>query len=79
MSYIECMITGKSSTRGNNVAHCNLKKRRNFKANLHRKRLWSEKLGRYIRPLLSTKGLKFIDKHGVDFAIEVIKANGYKV
>lgn len=74
-----CMITGTSSTRGNNVAHCNLTTRRNMKANLRWKRLYSSAEKRFVRLLVSTKGLRLADKKGVDYVLMIARAKGYKV
>ncbi len=75
-----CMLTGKGTVSGNNVAHCNKKTKRTFKANLHWKRVWVESENRFIRLLLSQKALRTIfNKIGVDHALTIIRANGYKV
>ena len=62
----QCLVTAKKSTRGNHVAHCNKKVRRNFRANLRWKRFWLESQKRWVRVLVSTKGMRMIDKHGIE-------------
>lgn len=79
MASTECMITGKGTVRGNNVAHCNLKKRRSFRANVRWKRVWSNTENRFVRLLLSTKGLRTLDKKGVEFVLALVRAKGYQV
>lgn len=61
-----CQITGKRVLFGNNVSNSNRKTRRNFSPNLHWKRFWSSKKKKFIRLFVSTKGLKIINKKGID-------------
>ncbi|MFO1259363.1 MAG: 50S ribosomal protein L28 [Gammaproteobacteria bacterium] len=68
-----CMITAKKSTRGNNVAHCNKKVRRNFRANIRWKRFWLESEKRWVRIRVSSKGMRIIDKYGIDAMMSKLK------
>lgn len=61
-----CPITGKRPMMGNNVSHANNKTRRRFKPNLQRRRLWLEKEKRYISLRITTRGLRIIDKYGIE-------------
>ena len=65
---LRCDITGTCRATGNNVSHSNHKTRRVFKANLHKRRVWNEATGRYETLTLSLKGLKIIDKMGLEAA-----------
>ena len=73
----QCMVTGKSTTRGNNVAHCNKKVRRNFRANIRWKRFWAD--GRFVRLMVSSAGMRVIDKRGIDVVLAELRAKGEKV
>jgi len=64
-----CQITGKGPMSGNNVSHSNRKTRRRFLPNLHKRRIWCEELGQFLRLRISRKGLRTIDKKGVIAAI----------
>lgn len=75
----ECMVTGKGTTRGNHVAHCNKKQRRSFKANVHWKRFWVESNQRFVRLLVSNKGIRMIDKLGIDVVLARVRARGVSV
>jgi len=55
---------------GNNVSHSNRKTRRRFLPNLHKRRIFCEETGKFIRVLVSKKGLNLIDKIGVKAALE---------
>ena len=65
-----CQITKKGVMSGNNVSHAKNRTRRKFEPNLHNHRLWSEVQKKWITLKLSSKGLRIIDKFGLDKAIE---------
>lgn len=69
----QCMVTAKKTTRGNNVAHSNTKVRRSFRANIHWKRFWLEAEKRWVRIRVSTKGMRIIDKHGIEAVLSKLK------
>lgn len=72
----QCMVTGKKTIVGNNVSHSNRKGKRTFEANVHWKRIWVPSENRYVRLRLSGKGLKTIDKRGIDQVLAQLRANG---
>lgn len=74
-----CQVTGKKPMSGNNVSHANNKTRRRFLPNLHKHRVWLASEKRYITLRLSSKGLKTIDKKGIDAVIAEMRARGEKV
>jgi large subunit ribosomal protein L28 len=74
-----CQVTGKRPTTGNNVSHANNKTRRRFLPNLHSQRFWLESERRYVRLRVSRKGLRIIDKIGIEKVLEMIRARGEKV
>lgn len=61
-----CQVTGKRPRVGNKVSHANKKAKRRFNINLHNKRFWLEEQKRFVRLKVSTKGLRIIDKVGVE-------------
>lgn len=74
-----CQVTGKRPVSGNNVSHANNKTRRRFLPNLHSKRFWVESEGRFIKLRVSTKGLRIIDKLGIDQVLTDLRERGEKV
>jgi large subunit ribosomal protein L28 len=60
------------------VSHANNKSKRVFEPNLHEKRLWSPALGRFVKLRVSAKGLRTIDKRGVDTVLAELKQQGVK-
>ena len=74
-----CMISGKGVLTGNNVSHAHNKTRRRFLPNLQYKRFWVESEKRYVRLRISQKGLRIIDKHGIDKILADLRADGQRV
>jgi large subunit ribosomal protein L28 len=69
-----CEVTGKRPMAGNNVSHANNRTRRRFIPNLQEHRFWLESENRYIKLRVSTKGMRTIDKHGIEKVLADIKA-----
>lgn len=74
-----CQVTGKRPITGNNVSHSNVKTRRRFLPNIHNHRFWVESENRWVRLRISTKGLRIIDKKGIDAVLTDLRARGEKV
>ena len=74
-----CELTGKGPMTGNNVSHANNKTRRRFLPNLQHHRFWVESENRFVRLRLSAKGMRIIDKRGIDVVLAELRARGEKV
>ncbi len=74
-----CQVTGKRPMSGNNVSHAKNRTRRRFLPNLHSRRFWLEDENRWVRLRVSGKGLRIIDKKGIETVLEEIRARGEKV
>ncbi|MDF1822323.1 MAG: 50S ribosomal protein L28 [Alcanivoracaceae bacterium] len=74
-----CQVTGKRPVTGNNVSHSNIKTKRRFEPNLHYHRFWVESEKRFIRLRVSSKGMRIIDKVGIDKVLADIRSRGAKV
>jgi large subunit ribosomal protein L28 len=74
-----CQVTGKKPQSGNNVSHANNRTRRRFLPNLQNKRIWVESEKRYVKLRVSCKGLRVIDKLGIDQVLTNMRAKGVKV
>lgn len=64
---------------GNNVSHAKNRTRRRFLPNLHTQRFWVENENRWVRLCVSSKGLRIIDKLGIDQVLTDMRKNGEKV
>ena len=74
-----CQVSGKKTRSGNNVSHANNKTRRKFIPNLHTHRIWVESQNRYVKLRLSKKGLRTIDKLGIEHVLNNIQQYGETV
>lgn len=74
-----CQVTGKRPVTGNNVSHAHNKTRRRFSPNLHTHRFWVESEKRFVKLRVSTKGMRIIDKLGVEQVLADIRGRGIKV
>ena len=74
-----CQVTGKRPQSGNNVSHAHNKTRRRFLPNLQNKRIWVESEKRFVRLRISQKGLRIIDKHGIERVLADLRADGQRV
>lgn len=68
-----CAVTGKKPISGNRVSHANNKTKRRFLPNLHDKRIWVPSEKRFVRMRISAKGLRLIDKIGVEAVMASLK------
>ena len=74
-----CQVTGKGPVTGNNISHANNKTRRRFLPNLQHHRFWVETENRFVRLRVSAKGMRIIDKRGIDAVLVDIRRAGAKV
>ena len=74
-----CQVTGKMPQSGNNVSHANNRVKRKFFPNLHTHRFWVETENRFVSLKLSTKGMRIIDKKGIDEVLKDIRSRGEEV
>lgn len=74
-----CMVTGKGPLVGNNVSHAQNKTKRRFLPNIQSHRFWVESEKRFVKLRVSTKGMRIIDKNGIDKVLADIRGRGYKI
>jgi len=74
-----CQVTKKAVLSGNNVSHSNRKTRRRFLPNLQAHRFWIPSEKRFIRLVVSHKGMRTIDKLGIETVIAKLRSQGDKV
>ncbi len=73
-----CQVTGRSPGFGHTVSHSHVRTKRRFDPNIQKKRYWVPSLGRTITLRVSAKGIKTIDKRGIDAVIAQLRARGEK-
>ena len=74
-----CQVTGKRPMTGNNVSHAKNRTRRRFEPNLHTHRFWVEAEKRFVKLRVSTKGMRIIDKNGIEQVLSGLRARGKKI
>ena len=62
---------------GNNVAHSKLRTKRHFDLNLKTKRFWSEEQQRFVTLRVTCKGMRNIEKNGLDAVLREAQQKGY--
>ncbi|ARC53162.1 50S ribosomal protein L28 [Candidatus Riesia pediculischaeffi] len=65
-----CKVTKKKPMRGNHRSHAMNATKRRFLPNLHHHRFWIEKEKRFIRLRVSTKGIRIIEKKGIEHILK---------
>ena len=68
-----CDVTGKKPMTGNNVSHANNKTKRRFLPNLHTHKFWVPSENRHVKLRVSRKGMRIIDKLGIETVLKKIK------
>ncbi|ABI73652.1 50S ribosomal protein L28 [Shewanella sp. SR43-4] len=74
-----CQVTGKKPMVGNNRSHAKNSTRRRFLPNLQNHRFWLEEEKRFVQLRVSTKGIRIIDKKGIEVIVKELRARGEKV
>lgn len=70
-----CEVTGKLPMAGNSVSHAHNKNRKRFLPNIHLHRFWHPKRERFIKLKVSAKGMRIIDKYGIEAVVESLENN----
>lgn len=74
-----CQVTGKRPVVGNNRSHAKNATKRRFLPNLQTHRFWVESESRFVKLRLTTKGMRIIDKKGIDSVLADIRSRGEKI
>jgi len=72
-----CEITGRKRMVGNNVAHSKLRTKRTFDLNLKTKKFWSEAEQRFVTLRVTCKGMRIIEKNGLDATLKAAQKKGF--
>ncbi len=74
-----CQVTGARPGFGNNVPHSHRRTRRRFDVNVQRKRYWVPSLGRQITLTVSARGIKTIDRRGIEVVVAELLRGGVRL
>lgn len=72
-----CQITGKQAMAGNNVSHSKRRTKRKFNVNLFTKKFYWVEEDLWILLTVSARGLRTINKMGLDAALKEAEKKGY--
>lgn len=74
-----CQVTGRQPSFGKSVSHSHVRTSRRWDPNIQHKRYWVPSLGRFVRFTLSTKGIKVVDRDGIETVVARLRAQGQKL
>ena len=74
-----CQVTGRKPGYGKSVSHSHRRTSRRWNPNVQRRKFYLPSEGRTITLTVSTKGLKVIDRDGIEAVVAKIRARGGKV
>lgn len=74
-----CQVTGRKPSFGNTISHSHRKTRRRWDPNIQQQRFWVPSESRWVKLTVSTKGIKTINKKGIETVLAEMRARGVKV
>jgi len=74
-----CQVTGRKPGFGKQVSHSHRRTSRRWDPNVQRRRYWVPSEGRWVTLRVSAKGIKTIDKRGIDAVVAQLRAKGVKL
>ncbi|MEX3506348.1 50S ribosomal protein L28 [Corynebacterium sp. 32222D000AT] len=74
-----CQVTGRKPQFGKQVSHSHRRTSRRWNPNVQRRRYYLPSEGRTITLNVSTKGMKIIDRDGIESVVAKIRARGEKI
>ncbi|OKH66104.1 50S ribosomal protein L28 [Mycobacterium sp. SWH-M1] len=74
-----CQVTGRAPSFGNAVSHSHRRTRRRWDPNIQRKTYYLPSEGRRITLRVSAKGIKTIDRDGIESVVARLRREGQKI
>lgn len=74
----KCQVTGAEPGFGRQISHSHRRTPRRFDVNVQRRRYWVPSLGRHVRLRISARGIKTIDKRGIEAVVAEMRTRGEK-
>lgn len=79
MSSRHCQVTGRKPGFGKQVSHSNRRTSRRWLPNTQRRRYWLPSENRFVVLTVSTKGIKTVDRRGVESVVAELRRQGVEV
>lgn len=74
-----CQVTGKKPWFGKQLSHSHRRSSRRWDPNIQKKRYFLPSENRWITLTVSAKGIKTIDKRGIESIVAELRRNGEKI
>ena len=74
-----CQVTGRAPGFGKSVSHSHVRTSRRWNPNIQRKAYYLPSEGRRITLTVSAKGIKTIDRDGIEAVVARIRARGVRI
>ena len=71
-----CQVTGRKPSFGKSVSHSHRRTNRRWNPNIQRRRYYLPSEDRYVTLSVSTKGIKTIDRDGIEAVVARLRAQG---
>lgn len=74
-----CQVTGRKPSFGKSVSHSHRRTNRRWNPNIQRRRYYLPSEDRYVTLSVSTKGIKTIDRDGIEAVVASLRAQGERI
>ena len=74
-----CQVTGRTVGFGNTVSHSHRRSRRRWSPNIQTKTYFLPSEGRRVKLRVSTKGIKVIDRDGIEAVVARLRRQGQHI
>lgn len=74
-----CQVTGAKPGFGHSISHSHRRTKRRFDVNVQKKRYWVPSLGRTVTLTVSPRGMRTIDKRGIEAVVQQVRARGERI
>jgi large subunit ribosomal protein L28 len=74
-----CQVTGRTPGFGNTISHSHRRSRRRWNPNIQTKRYYLPSEGRRITLKVSAKGIKVIDRDGIEAVVARLRRQNVKI
>ncbi len=79
MSSRHCQVTGRKPGFGKQVSHSNRRTSRRWLPNTQRRRYWLPSENQFVVLTVSAKGIKTVDRRGIESVVAGLRKQGVKV
>jgi large subunit ribosomal protein L28 len=75
----KCQVTGAEPGFGHSISRSHVRSKRRFDVNVQRRRYWVPSLGRHVTLTVSARGIRTIDRRGIESVVAEIRSRGGKL